>query len=287
MVGNLERALQPRRNAAYARALGRAALGALVFGLPVLMTMEMWELGAAMEPHRLVLLLGLAMPGLVGVAYFAGFEPGFSLLANVLDAFAALAVAAIMSGGVLWLFGVLLPGHHPVQTAGRLILLSVGGAVGALLADKQFAPSRPEGADRPSRTGYVSKLFVMGVGVVFLALNIAPTDEIERIAGMMGPGRTAGLALLSAACLHALLFGVGGRDGGGGPDLLRRLRMTMGGYGVALLLSALFLWLFGRLDGLGAAEIVGLTVVLGFPAAVGAGGAHVLLGDEEAKSGGG
>lgn len=278
MVNRFGQALQLDRNAEYARGLGRAALGALVFGLPVFMTQEMWDLGAAMDRGRLVLLLVLSLPALVGVSYFAGFEPGFSFVQNVLDALAALAVAGIMSAAVLWILGVLQPDHHPSQTTGRLILLSVGGAVGALLADKQFAPSKPVKSDRPVRTGYVSRLFVMGVGTVFLALNIAPTDEIVRIAGMMDRGQTAGLALLSAGCLHALLFGVGGQAGGRNGRLVRGLRMTLGGYGVALLLSGVLLWLFGRLDGVGTPEIVGRIVVLGFPAAVGAGGAHVLLG---------
>ena len=83
------------------------------------------------------------------------------------------------------------------------------------------------------------------------------------------------------ACLHALLFGVGRDEGCRTGRLVRRLRLTLGGYGVALSLAALLLWLFGRLDAAGASEAVTRIVVLGFPAAVGAGGAHVLLGGGE------
>jgi len=38
---------------AYIRDLGRAFGGALLFSLPLLMTMEMWALGFATEPERL------------------------------------------------------------------------------------------------------------------------------------------------------------------------------------------------------------------------------------------
>ena len=38
-------------------ALARAFAGALIFGLPLLMTMEMWALGFYMEPLRLALFL--------------------------------------------------------------------------------------------------------------------------------------------------------------------------------------------------------------------------------------
>ena len=68
----------------------RAFGGALIFALPMLMTMEMWDLGghagaaAARPPAR------VALPLLVGVAHFIGFEATFGWREDVRDACIAL-----------------------------------------------------------------------------------------------------------------------------------------------------------------------------------------------------
>ena len=54
-------------------------------------------------------------------------------------------------------------------------------------------------------------------------------------------------------------------------------RFTIVGYSVALLLSLYVLWTFGRLDGAAAAEIIMAMLVLGFPAALGAAAARLIL----------
>jgi uncharacterized membrane protein len=58
-------------------ALARAFSGALLFALPLLMTMERWELGSTMPPLRLALFLGAMFPVLGALAYYAGFEESF------------------------------------------------------------------------------------------------------------------------------------------------------------------------------------------------------------------
>ncbi|UXN76173.1 TIGR02587 family membrane protein (plasmid) [Devosia sp. A8/3-2] len=54
--------------------LGRAFGGALVFSLPMLMTMEMWDLGFAMERWKAVLLLAASLPMLMFLSHYSGFE---------------------------------------------------------------------------------------------------------------------------------------------------------------------------------------------------------------------
>ncbi|HMO42629.1 MAG TPA: DUF2391 family protein, partial [Phenylobacterium sp.] len=63
--------------------LARAFAGALIFSLPMLMTMEMWELGFYMSPARLALMLVLTLPILVGLSRFGGFRPTASLADDV------------------------------------------------------------------------------------------------------------------------------------------------------------------------------------------------------------
>lgn len=54
--------------------LARAAGGALLFSLPMLLTMERWWLGFTMPSLRMMTLLLVAIPTLMGLAYFSGFE---------------------------------------------------------------------------------------------------------------------------------------------------------------------------------------------------------------------
>ena len=65
-------------NLKYAQGLARAAGGAIIFGLPLVMTAEMWSLGFLVDRGRLLLLLLLLFPTLVLLSYHAGFEPTFS-----------------------------------------------------------------------------------------------------------------------------------------------------------------------------------------------------------------
>ena len=59
----------------------RAFAGALVFSLPMLMTMEMWWLGFHIDPFRLALLMGLMLPLLVRLSRYGGMRPTASIRA--------------------------------------------------------------------------------------------------------------------------------------------------------------------------------------------------------------
>ena len=81
-------------NGRYLKGLGRAFAGAILFSLPMLMTMELWQLGFAMDRLRLALLLALSVPLLVGVSHRIGFEQSFGWRDDLRDAFLASAEVA-------------------------------------------------------------------------------------------------------------------------------------------------------------------------------------------------
>jgi len=268
-------------NATYAEGLGRALLGASLFALPLYMTMEMWEFGFAMDRVRLAALLIGVFPILVGLSYFAGFERAFGVLDHLLDAFAAIAVAAVAGACVLALLGVLAPGQPAQEWIGKIAVVTFPGAIGALLADKQMSG---EGArDIDAERSYGGRIFLMAVGGLFVALNVAPTEEMTLIAHQISPLHAALIAIVSVALLHALLFWIDlpGRDlrrGASGffPILVR---YSFAGYAVCVASSLFLLWAFGRTDGVGIGELVEFTVVLSFPAVLGAGLAHFVVGE--------
>src|SRR5689334_10484389 len=115
----------PETNARYAVGLARAFGGAIIFGIPLLMTMEMWSLGFTMGNWRLLLLIGLNFLLLVVLSYFSGFEKTFSLREDVMDALAAYGVGIITSTILLAIFAVI--DHHMPWSdiVGRVALQSV------------------------------------------------------------------------------------------------------------------------------------------------------------------
>ena len=55
----------------FARGLGRAFGGAVLFAFPLLMTMEMWQLGFSMNRMRLALFIVATLPLLFGLSYYS------------------------------------------------------------------------------------------------------------------------------------------------------------------------------------------------------------------------
>src|SRR5690349_5902590 len=83
------------------RGLARAVAGALLFGLPVFMTMEMWRLGFTIPPLRLALFLALSVPLLVCLSYLAGFRRDAGWLDAIVDGLVAWLVGAVTAAGAL------------------------------------------------------------------------------------------------------------------------------------------------------------------------------------------
>ena len=184
----------PPSVATLAVGLGRAFGGALIFGLPMLMTNELWELGASMHRLKLALLLLLGIPLLVGVAHRIGFEASFGWREDLRDAAIALGVGLLASVAILGLFNLLSPGLSPDALVGRVVVQAVPAALGALLARSQLG-----GRPRAAFAGYGGTLFMMLVGALFLGLNVAPTEEMVQIAWTMTPWHALGLMALTVA----------------------------------------------------------------------------------------
>ena len=259
--------------------LARALGGALVFALPMLMTMEMWWLGFYMDPLRFALLLLVTIPLLIGLSHFIGFEDTFGWKDDVLDAFVALGIGFLAAAPVLLLFGVIGPGMSFTEIIGKIALQAVPASIGALLAQSQFGGSEGRGA-RQWRT-YGGETFFMAAGAVYLCLNVAATEEMILIAHMMTPWHGVGLMAMSILLMHAFVYSLQFRGGHRGPEGVSWwnlfLRFTVVGYALCLLISAYMLWTFGRVDGVDNAQIVMATVVLAFPAAIGAAAARLIL----------
>jgi putative integral membrane protein (TIGR02587 family) len=276
-IGRLEgMRIELERERVYLRDLARAAASALIFSFPLLMTMEMWQLAIHMD--RLKLALFLVVIGLVtfGLSRFAGFRDDTTFADDVLDALAALMVGFVVSALLLALMGLFKPGDGLRQVVGMVAIQAAPASIGAVLANKQLR-RRDDGESKEDRAGYLGQLFLMAAGALFFGFNVAPTEEMILIGFKMTPWHCAAMVIVSVALLHALVFSVGfaGQADSDHPGLAF-LHFTLAGYGLALIVSAYVLWTFGRF-GPSLGETLQAVIVLGFPAALGAAVARLVV----------
>lgn len=260
--------------------LARAAGGAVIFALPLLMTMEMWWLGFTIDRGRLLLLVLVLLPTLVALSYHAGFEPTFQWRDDLIDTFIAFGVAVVTSLAVLVLLGVLTPETAFSDAFGKVTIQAIPASIGAMLGRSLLGGERADEDRRPRET-YGGELFIMATGALFLSFSIAPTEEVTQLAITLSPVRAIVIVVASLLLMHAFVYAV--EFHGQAPRREHAsaagefFRLTVVGYALALCISAYVLWTFGRTDGLHAVEVVHATVVLGFPAAIGAAAARLIL----------
>ena len=260
----------------YARGLARAAAGALIFGFPLLMTMEMWEFGFHMDRLRLAAFVVVIALVVFGLARFAGFRDDTTLLDDVLDALAALLVGFVVSALLLFMMGLLGPSSSLREAVGAIAVQAAPASMGAILANKQLS-AQVRSDQKEDRAGYLGQLFLMGAGALFFAFNVAPTEEMILIGFKMTPWHALAMIGLSLLVLHALVFTVGFAGGKGHESQpMAFLHFSLAGYGIALVVSLYILWTFGRIDG-SLSDAVRSVIVLGFPAAVGAAVARLVV----------
>src|SRR5690606_3027599 len=116
---------------------------------------------------------------------------------------------------------------------------------------------------------------------LYLALNIAPTEEIQLLAARMGVGLVLALMVISLLLMHAFVYAVEFRGQEAVPEGTPMwsivLRFTVVGYAFAFLISLYVLWCFGRIEQVTAAPALMMAAVLGFPASIGAASARLIL----------
>lgn len=258
--------------------LGRAAAGALIFGLPLLMTMELWELALYLDRWRLLVLLTLSFPMLMFLSHHVGFERTWDWQDDLRDTLIAYGTGIVVSGLVLAILGVIDNQTSISEMTSMVVLQAVPAALGALLARSQLGENAEQDKDEP---GYFAELGVMIVGALFLSLNVAPTEEMVLIAYGMTPLHSLALLLASILIMHGFVYASGFKGGTTRPSDIPWwspfLRFTLVGYVLALIIAVYALWTFERLDGHGMAQVVSATIVLGFPASLGAAAARLIL----------
>ena len=286
---------------------GRGCVGGLLFSLPLLYTMEVWWAGFLAGPGRLLAALGGTFVLLLGYNHVAGMRRDHHFPAIVGEAIEELGLGLLLAALVLWLTGRVnsdmgfqeVLGKVVVEAAVVAIGVSVGkaqlGAGGSRRAhggggaedgdpqgdDEQGGDGDDEQGDDDEPQSFAGQLVMAACGALLIAGNVAPTEEVRVIAAETDPLKILALLALSVAVTAAVLYQADfrgaersvGRDAGAADMVAGTLIM----YGVGLAVSAVLLWFFGRFAGTALAVDVGQTVVLAFPAALGASAGRLLL----------
>jgi len=287
----------------FATELGRAFAGALLFTVPMFMTMEMWWIGFYIAPLRLALFTLLSVLLLVRIAHDEGFEDSLTWRAGMIDAFVGYGVGLISAALILPLLGIIQWGMSPDEIIGKIAIQAIPGAIGALLARSQLGEGGQQEKEKKQDSGdqdsgdqdsgdqageeggepvrYGAELFTMIIGALFIAFNVAPTEEMVLISYIMTPWHAVALVLFSLAILHVFVYEVDFRGEHKRPQDVGFwtlfLRFTITGYALVLLVCLYLLWTFGRLDTTSISAALMMTIVLGFPGALGAAAARLIL----------
>lgn len=256
------------------RGFARAFAGAVLFAMPLLMTMELWRIAVAVERWRLALLVVATVALVVGLSRtFGALSGGVRWGAAVVDGGVAVLAGAFAATVILTILSVVDPVRSPSVAVSVIGLLMLPAAVGASYARGQLG----EGGGSSEVSGYAHQLFLMTAGAVVFASNIAPTEEVVLLAAKMSDLQALLLALLSLGLMHGFVYGAGFAGGEAGGGLRSAMTLTLPGYVIALAVSAFLLWTFGRFDDTALLAATVESVVLALPASIGAAAARLIL----------
>lgn len=266
-------------NERFLRGLGRLSAGAILFSLPILATMEIWRYGFYLRPFDLLQVFVVNFAILVALSRVSGFEPTRLWLDDVLDTFAAVAVAAFWVTLMLWVFGVISADKPTYEIVGDIVMETIPSSYGAMLANKFLKSGRSE--DQPERASYWGQLVIMLGGALFFGFDVGPTEEIVKLSFRMNPWHAIVLVFVSLFLLHTFIATVGFTGERKPPGAIGFwsdfLRFTFAGYGVVVLAGLYLLWTFHRFQGASLQDIAAMLAMFAFPSSVGASLARTLV----------
>jgi len=287
------------------RDLVRAASGGLLFGVPLLYTMEVWWLGSHTSPGRMLVVLAALFGILLVLNATAGFRRSrdVTLVEAVEDSVKGIAVGVVMTAFVLVVLRQVTLETPLTNAIGSVVNESIpfclGVGVARLLLEGDPGMAEDEGgadgrggghgaedgsdgsdganastgqSDEASLRTNAADIGGTALGAIVIGLSIAPTDEVPMLASAMAPSWQVVVVVASLVISYTVVFiaGFSGQDRRRQHQGLfqRPVTETLVTYLVALVVAAALLWTFQR-DLTPADDLLTRVIVLGLPAAVG------------------
>lgn len=263
-------------------AFTRAFAGAAVFGIPLVMTMEMWWIGKTLPFTHIVWVLVIGLLANFGLAHVAGFRDEKSIGMAIDQAIDAMAVGVVGAGVLLVAMHQLRPADGLGAAIDMIMLLAVPLSLGASVARLVFSGrggrDGEQSSDLSAVQGLLSDAGATVIGGLFIGMSIAPTDEVKMIAAGLTIWHLYAVIALTLFLSYLIVFASGFDDASPEGPLQHPFSETVFTYVLSLLVAFGLLQLFGRIsmdDPLH--EIVRQTVVLAIPAAIGGAGGRLVI----------
>ncbi|HQZ34445.1 MAG TPA: TIGR02587 family membrane protein [Ilumatobacteraceae bacterium] len=261
----------------------RGVSGGLLFGVPLLYTMEMWWIGSHSEPGQLLAVVAISSIPVFLLNLTSGFRQrsGVRLRDVVADTVETLAIGIVVTAVVLAMLREITIDTPPTEALGKVLYEAMPFCLGVALATTLLRGGRTDADDAddsgPSSNdeglhATVADLGATAIGATFIGLSIAATDEVPMLASAMSPAWLLVVIAASLAASYAVVFvaGFAKQDQRQAHEgvFQRPASETIACYLLSLLISAVLLWFFQRglhpwQDGLAR------VIVLGFPATIG------------------
>lgn len=266
-------------------AFTRAFSGAAVFGIPLVMTMEMWWIGKSLPFLYLFAIFAVGFVANLGLAHVAGFRDDHSWLMSIDQAVDALAVGVVSAAILLLGMNQLRFSDGIDQSVGTILTLAVPLSLGASVARQIFSGRTDRQGNDGDSTEHMSAgrelladVGATAIGGVFIGLSIAPTDEVKMIAAGLTWWHLFAIIALALLLSYMVVFASGfDKESPPGP-LQHPLTETVLCYVISLGVAFGMLLLFERLnpnDPL--SEMVRQTVALALPASIGGAGGRLVI----------
>lgn len=265
----------------------RGISGGLLFGIPLLFTMELWWIGSAARPVRLAAVLLVTFAAVVVLTKAAGFRRAADVRWSdvLVDSVEAVALGLVCVAGVLLLVREITIATPPGEAVGKLVYAAAPFSLGVAVARHVLRGARDEGDGDTGAGRHAHPTFAdLGatvVGALFVGFNIAPTEEVPMLTAALAPPALLAMMVASLLVSYAIVY-----EAGFGDQHKRRqhqgilqhpLTETAVAYLVALATAALMLFFFGNLAGDPAPWALSQVVVLGLPAAVGGAAGRIAI----------
>jgi putative integral membrane protein (TIGR02587 family) len=265
----------------------RAASGGLLFGVPLLFTVEVMWTGQHTDPRQGLAVLAVSFVVLTVLNRTAGFRgtEDKTLRLAVSDAVEGVALAIVLVLAMLVLLGE-VDSSTPVavllgKTVYEVLPMCIGiGVAHSILRENSAGDASTSDAggkgQLPSGStpmnASIADLGASLIGAVFIAISIAPTDEVPMVTASRSPIWLIMIVVASLLIAYSIVFvaGFAGQSRRHAQQglLHHPLIETVASYVVALFSSYAMLWLFQRADAPRRVTLAQV-IVLGLPAAIG------------------
>lgn len=275
----------------------RGAAGGLIFGTPLLFTMEMWFHGIRLPPEHLLGIVVFTFFINICFSYASGLRQhneDHTPIGALADSITALALGIIIATTILGLIGQLNSGDTWDVVLGKIVIEACAVSLGVTFTNTKFPRKGKGQADKnykeleaaplsdeqkQARLDFQNMAAVIGGAVVF-SFNVAPTEEIVLIGSSLSIPALLILFLSQIFICYVILYAAEFKERKvfkktAMQSPIAEIIMTVA---MAWLISGLMIFLIGSEDARISADIfIASMLTLGLPAVIGGAAGKVIV----------